>query len=160
MNLFRKSLSIGENQKYDVNNVSKDGLSIQDVTKNKVKLKELFKAFDLSKDGTLDSAIATGTTEYVATYNYNQANVMIEGTHETTHVNGGGCISWTFKCIYEHDINGNLIYQDRYQDSRLVDTYECEYDSRNNHTKEIFYNYVEGITTPFTEYEHQITYRD
>ena len=25
MNLFRKSLSIGENQKYDVNNVSKDG---------------------------------------------------------------------------------------------------------------------------------------
>ena len=144
------------------------GRAIESITYNgphiKAKTVITYTSFDeiLTNKHESHSVSSTGYISFYhnSTYTYNQANVMIEGTHETTHVNGGECRSWTSKCIYEHDINGNLIYQDTYQDSRLVETYECEYDSRNNHTKEIFYNYVEGIKTPFIEYEHQITYRD
>lgn len=55
MGFLKKDLKIGEGQKYDITKVSTDGVTKDEAIKNKIKLLDIFKAFDIDKDGTLNT---------------------------------------------------------------------------------------------------------
>ena len=94
------------------------------------------------------------------TYTYNKDKVFTEITHHTIHINNDRRVETTSHVKHNYDSKGNLISTNTYQDDKLVQTYECEYDPRGNHTRETIYNYVEGVKTPLEVIEYQITYRD
>lgn len=94
------------------------------------------------------------------TYTYNKDKVITESTNHTIRINNDRRVETTYHVKHNYDSKGNLISTNTYQDDKLVQTYECEYDSRGNHTRETIYNYVEGVKTPLEMTEYQITYRD
>ena len=54
--MFGKKLQIGEGDKYDLSKVSTESVNQAEVAKNNAKLIEIFKSFDINKDGKLSSA--------------------------------------------------------------------------------------------------------
>lgn len=55
MEFFSKSLKIGEGQKYDLSKVSANGVTEEEITNQKKKLLDIFKAFDKDGDGKLST---------------------------------------------------------------------------------------------------------
>ena len=54
--MFGKKLQIGEGDKYDLSKVSTETVSQEEIAKKNAKLIEIFKSFDVNKDGKLSSA--------------------------------------------------------------------------------------------------------
>ena len=62
--MFGKKIEIGEGQKYDVTKVSTESVNQEEVAKKNAKLIEIFKRFDISKDGKLDSTEMAMAMDY------------------------------------------------------------------------------------------------
>lgn len=54
MGMFNKDLKISDGQKYDLTQVSQEGVNIDELSQKKKKLIDIFKAFDLNGDNKLD----------------------------------------------------------------------------------------------------------
>lgn len=62
--MFRKDIKIGEGDKYDLTKVSTQSVNQEEVAKKNAKLIEIFKKFDITKDGKLDSSEMAMAMDY------------------------------------------------------------------------------------------------